>query len=76
MGAQDVGDAEWNPALGMSDTWGGTPRANSGRTHRTDGSPFEREGDLTESSAASPEEGPDVHAMDGTSPQIPRLYRG
>ena len=37
MEAQDVGEAEWNPASGTSDTRDGSPQADSGRRHKIDG---------------------------------------
>ena len=40
MAAKDVGEAEWNPASGTSDTWDGLPLEDSGGARKSDGLPL------------------------------------
>ena len=69
---QDVGEADWNPASGRSDTWGGMRTAEQGETRVDDRLFLPQEEACTVSSTAGPRGRPDVHEVDGSSSLSPR----
>ena len=67
MGARDVGELERHPASGPPDTWGEVPMTDLGETRKSVGLTLEGEGDITESSTASPKERPVGNSTGGLS---------